>query len=385
MTDSGLQEETEDDASSRRARLEHRRRKRMRIVAIAVFSLVILCAVAVAGLAYYDDGPQAEATANEPAIVPPTRAGLPTIAPGTDEPRALTHAAPLRLWVGGDSLAGSFGPALGDSVGATGVVDTTIDYKVSSGLWGDDVRNWSERATEQMTAEDPEVVVFMIGTNDTSAVNGVDSDNDGIDDWSVGYRERVGRMMDTLVGTTNRTVYWLGPPTLGRETMDDAAVKLGALMKEEAAKRGPNVAYVDTYELFKSDDGGYSRTVIDENGEAITARIQDGVHFTSAGAEYLARALFMLLDAKFRISSQADITQPIGWSFADGTSGEDIPGQSSRPRSRYRSGGSSRTTPVTDSPATTPVTAPPQTTPPTVPATSPPTSPPVTDPPTPTT
>ena len=49
-------------------------------------------------------------------------------------PRRLTHDNPLKLWIGGDSLAGSFGPALGDKVGATGVVQTTVDYKVSSGL-----------------------------------------------------------------------------------------------------------------------------------------------------------------------------------------------------------------------------------------------------------
>ena len=46
----------------------------------------------------------------------------------------LTDDDPLRLWVGGDSLAGSLGPSLGTIAGATGVVQPYFDSRVSSGL-----------------------------------------------------------------------------------------------------------------------------------------------------------------------------------------------------------------------------------------------------------
>ncbi len=292
-------------------------------------------------------------------------------------PRTLSHARPLRLWIGGDSLAGSFGPALGDLLAPTGVVRTQIDYKVSSGLWGNDIRNWPKRATEQMTSFDPEAVVFIIGTNDAPIVNKVDANHDGVADWIPEYRAKVDRMLDIFVGTHHRTVFWLGAPTLENPTMDSAAAKLDAVFRQEAAKRARDVQYVDTFKLFSGTDGRYSKTIVDERGDTITARIGDGVHFTAAGAQYLARAVNAALELRWRISSDADPSQPIGWTLASG-SGETVPGFSSPPRSRYHSyvttttqyGAVDSTTASTVAPATSttgtpPTTVPPTTTPPT--------------------
>jgi hypothetical protein len=174
--------------------------------------------------------------------------------------------------------------------------------------------------------------------------------------------------------------------------MDAGAKRLGEVMREEAADRAPDVVYVDTYELFSTDSGEYSRYILDEHGEEITARIGDGVHFAEGGAQYLARALFLLLDTRWSLSDRADYDNPIGWTLADG-SGESVPGYASRPRSRYQSEYSG--SPVTNAPptsiyiappstipapVTTAITAPPVTAPPPTspPQTTPPTSPPTT-------
>ncbi|HEY5173721.1 MAG TPA: SGNH/GDSL hydrolase family protein [Acidimicrobiia bacterium] len=250
--------------------------------------------------------------------------------------RKLDHTNPLRLWIGGDSLAGSFGPALGDRVGATGIVKTVIDYKVSSGLWSNDIRDWYQRAAEQMVSDNPEAVVFIIGTNDTPVVNQVDANGDGVPDWQAAYRIKVARMMDLFVGAHHRTVYWLGPPTLGTQSLDRGADAIGQIMHEEALKRSPDVTYIDTYKLFSTKDGTYSRRILDENGNEIVARIADGTHFSELGAQYLARAVFAFVDARWRLTKQAEPAVPIGWTSAPG-SGESVPGFSSQPRSRYRS------------------------------------------------
>ncbi len=327
------------DGMTRRDRLARHRRHRTYITV----ALVGLCAVGVAvgGGAYVMNasdaatpatihGDKSVATFGENGTVP----GLASA--NQVAPRALDHAHPLRLWVGGDSLAGSFGPALGDKVGATGVVQTTVDYKVSSGLWSNDIRDWYSRATTEMSTLNPEAVVFIIGTNDTPMVNQVDANHDGVPDWQAYYRAKVDRMMDLMVGPNHRTVFWLGPPTIGSsDSMNRGALAIGQLMQQEAAKRAPYVAYIDTYKLFATKDGNYSRDIVDENGKTIEARIGDGVHFTEDGAQYLARAVFALIDARWKLMKQADPTQPIGWTLASG-SGETVPGFSSAPRSRYQ-------------------------------------------------
>jgi hypothetical protein len=389
MTDTSNPESADVQGESRRQRLASRRRRNTRIVIATVAILAVGAAATMFAFAFTDDSP---ATGSPPATVGIGPAdALPQIGAvnKASAVRALDHADPLRLWVGGDSLAGSFGPALGDLVGATGVVKTLVDYRVSSGLWSNDIRNWSQRADEQMTSDDPEAVVFIVGANDVSAVNEVDANNDGIPDWEANYRAKVAGMMDTFVGTGSRerTVFWLGAPTLGTKNMDDGAVEINRVVSEEALKRGTNVVFVDTYRMFSGPDGSYSREIVDDKGETITARISDGVHFTPAGASYLARALFALIDARWHLQRQSDTAEPIGWTLASG-SGENVPGYRYRPQPRYNTPDYTPTTsavavttpPSTGAVATTvvatspPTTASPATSPPTTTGHSPPTT-----------
>lgn len=392
MTRTTPSETSDQDANSRRARLVARRSRRTRLI-VGLIVVLIAGAIGVGAYALNANGTDAHAagTTNAPRAGDFGKQGT-LVSPAvnkTPAPRALSHADPLKLWVGGDSLAGSFGPALGDQVGATGIVKTVIDYKVSSGLWSNDIRNWYQRATEQMALQNPDAILFIIGTNDTPVVNKVDANNDGIADWQAEYQLKVARMMDLLVGPKHRTVFWLGPPTLSTKSMDAGAKEMGEVMRAEAAKRAPDVTYLDTYKLFSTPDGTFSRRILDETGKEITARISDGVHFTEDGAQYLARAVFSLIDARWKLIQQADPTSPIGWSLADG-SGESVPGFHSAPRSRYRpqsgsgSGSGNSNTPTTSGSvsqtttpqSTTPVTASPTTvSQSTVPQTSPHTTP----------
>jgi uncharacterized protein len=341
---------------TRRARLAARRRHNTRAALAGILVVAVAAAIAVGAYALNKDGAAVKTSGAQPTSPLGPAKELPEVAAANKRApvRALDHAHPLRLWVGGDSLAGSFGPALGDLLGATGVVSTQIDYKVSSGLWSNDIRDWYGRATEQMTSAKPEAVVFMIGTNDTPVVNNVDANQDGIPDWEAVYRSKVARLMDLFVGSTHRTVFWLGAPTLGTTSMDTAAVKIDKVAQEEAAKRSPDVVFVDTYRMFQGPDGSYSSTILDENGISITARIGDGVHFTPSGAAYLGRAVFRLVDARWHLTKQADTAQPIQWTLAPG-SGENVPGYASPPRPRYVYRG---TTPPATS-VTTPPTSPP--------------------------
>src|SRR5689334_8095060 len=343
--------EPDESNGGRRARLEARRRHRTRTTIVIIAIVLVLGGLGVAAYgAYRDDEPARAATprTTQPALA--SRSGV-TDAPAarTISFRALDHDHPLRLWVGGDSLAGSFGFSLGDLTDATGVVQTTVDYKVSSGLASNDLRNWQQRTEEQMFLNNPEAVVFMIGANDAMIVNKVDANGDGVPDWDPIYRAKVDKMMDTMIGTTHRTVVWIGSPPLGDDRINPGAEELDKVMQQEAAKRSPDVVYVDAYKLFLGPDGNYSRRITDENGKEFTARIADGVHFTPDGASYLARAVFSLVDGRWHVMKQADPKQPIQWKLASG-SGETVPGYAGTPKSKYRNRSTSNyTTPHTSS------------------------------------
>jgi hypothetical protein len=301
-----------------------------------------------------------------------------------DDARPLSNANPLRLWVGGDSLAGALGPALGELTADSGIVETHVDYKISSGL-SSNVRNWPRTAEEAMDEEDPEVVVFMIGANDVQIVNSHDGDDDGIPDWEPLYREKVGAMMDLFLGDDEeRVVLWIGSPTMRDDDRNDGAIELNRVMREEANKRSPKVVYVDAYRMFAGDDGGFTDTVETANGDSIRVRIGDGVHLTPIGAEYLARAVFALLDSRFEINEQADPENRIAYTISQG----DGSGSSSGSSGSYRRPRSTTSSPPTtrdnDEPATSvpDTTVPAGTTAPPAPTTTPATTPETTVPPT---
>lgn len=296
---------------------------------------------------------------------------LDAVEPNTP-PRALSYEDPLRVWVAGDSLAGALGPALGELDGATGVVDTNIDYKISSGLAAQ-VRDWPDYAADALPDVNPEVVVFMVGANDVTIVNSSDGDEDGVPDWEAGYRADVAEMMDLLL-ENERVVLWIGSPTMRNAQRDKGAIEVNRVMREEAQKRAPDVVYVDAYRLFEGPDGGFSETIETASGETIRARIDDGVHLTGDGANHLASAVFALLDTRYDILAQADPERALDYSIRNG-------GGSGSGSSGGSSGGSNRSTATTiaseDEPAPTTVATPPTTTA-TVPST---TSPPATAPP----
>ncbi len=144
-----------------------------------------------------------------------------------------------------------------------------------------------------MTRLDPEVVVFIIGTNDWTAVSG---------DWKADYTAKVDAMMKTLVGS-GRTVYWLGGPTIKDEKTDAGVVEVNAVA-QEVAKSHPKVHYVDTYKLFSDTDGTFAYDLPDDDGTTVTMRSGDGIHFTMDGADYLARQVYKLVDAQCGVTEQ---------------------------------------------------------------------------------
>lgn len=353
------------DSSDRRARRRDRRRQQWRrglgigagVVAVAAVALLASDLVRISG----QDKPSLAGT-----VQTTVARGNPhpvTTTTGVRDCRPLTTTDPLRLWVGGDSLAGSLGPSLGKLAGATGVVQPYFDSRVSSGLDNPGFFDWPDHATTEMARLDPEVVVFIIGANDWGVVSG---------DWQESYSAKVDSMMKALVGA-GRTVYWLGSPTLQDATMDKAVVEVNAVA-QEVAKRHPKVHYVDTYRLFSDTDGTFAYDLPDESGATITMRGGDGVHLTMGGADYLARHVYKLVDAQCAVTAQK----------VDGATKPTIESEGSTqvaPGSTGSSGSSSSGSSGSSGGSGTIQTTPPATAPPT----SPPDTPPVIDPPVPTT
>jgi uncharacterized protein len=293
----------DDDTIANGSRREHRARRRRTwrrslIAGLAVALLAAGTAFAVAGLLRSDDGGSRGSAARSH----PTTTGPPaTSSPADHLCRApLNPDDPLRLWIGGDSLAGSLGPSLGELAGKTGVVQPVVDSRVSSGLLSRDFVNWPKRGGEDMFTYDPEVTVFIVGANDAKNVPEAATRDPT---WREQYSALVEEML-TVLGGNGRAVYWVGAPVMADAAYSERVKGVNEVFQEVAAKH-PDVTYVDAYSVFSAPDGAFASMLPVPGGRTARVRGGDGIHLTPEGGDLLAETVFERLDPVCEITQQA--------------------------------------------------------------------------------
>lgn len=238
------------------------------------------------------DAAAASGTGDDAAVGPPTESAPPADTEPVSSGPA-TAADPAKVFIVGDSDAGTFGPYLQTLLDGTGIVETELDYKVSSGLARPDFFDWPAEIDRKLPEVNPDIVVATFGGNDAQGLS-VDSGEFIIGDpvaneadWSEEYQRRVGAVMDQLT-EGGRTLIWVGipnddnPDVTARMAIQDRAAKA-------AAAERPEVVFIDTWKRFSGRDGGWAEFVIDpRDGEGKDVRADDGFHLNETGAEILA-------------------------------------------------------------------------------------------------
>lgn len=215
-----------------------------------------------------------------------------------------TTADRARVLIVGDSDAGAFGPTLQQGLEPTGVVDTTLDYKVSSGLSRPDFFDWPARLRQQLAAIDPHVVVVTFGGNDAQDL-AVDGRSVPVADpaWSEAYRARVREVLDLMLGG-ERHVVWVGIPNASSPSFTERLmVQRDAVVAELEAHPGrERLHYVDTWARFSGRSGGYADYIVDpRDGVGKKVRAADGFHLNMNGAAILAHDIMGVLTQVLRL------------------------------------------------------------------------------------
>jgi hypothetical protein len=293
---------------SRAERRAHRTRRTRRgwwIVAIVAAGVVVAAAMAVGAAAMLRDDSEPSAARTTARRVPtaarPTATG-PTNTLGMSCRTPLTADAPLRLWIAGDSIAWSVGNGLGKQAAATGVVAPVYESRVSSGVSSPGFFDWPKRVAEELPRLNPEVVVFVMGTNDWMAPQPIPLDTTGQPAWKGKYEAQVQALVDALA-RDGRSLYWLGPPIL-KDPKQDAGAQAAAAVIESVVARNPDAHFVDAHALLDADDGSYTPTM-QIDGKKVLVRAGDGVHLTPEGGEFVGDALFDLIDQQCSLRAQS--------------------------------------------------------------------------------
>lgn len=245
------------------------------------------------------------APAPSPIVVEPERSNPPPVATATAPPaaptptpqptiRAPAAGAPLRLWVGGDSLAIRFGESLVRIADDSGMIDARLDARISTGLARPDYFDWPQELARVTGENDPDIMVMLFGSNDSQGI--MDPAGEVFrahsEGWQAEYRRRVAQTMD-MVAAPDRLVVWVGLPPMRDGDFSARLAEIDRIYREEADHR-EGVIYVDTWRLF-SDNGGHYIAYLDDGGNVAQVREPDGVHLTRAGGDRLADAVMQAI------------------------------------------------------------------------------------------
>jgi hypothetical protein len=215
----------------------------------------------------------------------------------------------LRLWVAGDSLSITPGWAIVRIGDRSHVVKRVglVDGRVATGLERPDVFDWFDHARSEVAKLHPNAVVLTFGANDdhslmTGTPRGIHVGDFGSRSWVREYRRRVGGLMDDVTAR-GAFLVWVGLP-ITRDAGERGRFRLlNRIYRSEAEKRRGRVAFVDTYDLFESDGGGYTDYLQNDKGDLVRVRADDGVHFQPAGGDMIAWQVMKALRDHFDLTS----------------------------------------------------------------------------------
>ena len=190
-----------------------------------------------------------------------------------------------RLMVFGDSLAVDLAKAMKRFYAEDPNLVIVGQGVGSSGFVRDDFFDWNGALADVIAKDAFDIGVVIMGINDRQnlSVDGK-SAKPLTDEWKIAYSARLNAFLQQF-RAAGKPVIWVGLPPMAAPKYSAAMTQISSLQRLAAFSGGAE--FVDIYERFTGEDGGFSQTGPDLNGQTLVMRKGDGIHFSSAGSDKL--------------------------------------------------------------------------------------------------
>lgn len=217
-----------------------------------------------------------------PVVVKPKKGALPAI----PKPSVQKSPTATRVAIFGDTMASDLAAALDRFYSDDPNIIIINQGVASSSFARPDFFDWDKTAADQVSKNTFDIAVMMIGTNDRQSIKSdTGTLKSGTDDWNAAYKAHVADFVQAVRGA-NKPIIWVGLPAMAKTDVSNWISAVSAIQRLAVFAGGGD--FVDIYDRFVDDDGNYTDTGPDLNGNQVQMRRSDGVRFTSAGDDKVA-------------------------------------------------------------------------------------------------
>lgn len=189
--------------------------------------------------------------------------------------------------VGSSSMQIVLGPMLTKRFGQDGLRVNFIG-KSASGLARPDYFDWHTTMTVALAAQDPDVVVIDLGSNDGQGLKHADGSWTRADKtaaWRAEYGRRVDALLELGAGPgRRRAVIWIGPAAHNVDDKRARGAVVGDVIEERIAAFAGRAWYIDLFARSSTADGGALYELQTKDGP-VPLRTEDGFHLTRDGVK----------------------------------------------------------------------------------------------------
>jgi len=247
-------------------------------------------------LLFGDDKQQQEEApvVEKPVVKKQKKAALPP----PEKPKIEKALGATRLAVFGDSMATDVGKALERFYAEDPNISILTQGVGSSSFVRPDFFDWPKTINEQIAANSFDIAVILIGINDRQKMN-LNGQSYGslTPEWTTEYSARITNVVKVL-RAANKPTIWIGLPPMEAPKFGKAMIQVNEIQRLAAFSGGAE--FLDIYEKFATEEGGYTARGPDLNGNQVRMRKDDGIHFSTAGADKLAFYLSQSLKNYYR-------------------------------------------------------------------------------------
>ncbi|MBY8917729.1 DUF459 domain-containing protein [Nitratireductor sp. L1-7-SE] len=186
----------------------------------------------------------------------------------------------------GDFLAGGLAEGLSSAYAESPGVRVVNRSNGSSGFVRDDYYDWNGEIAGILEDVSPTVVVMMIGSNDRQQLV-VDGKREAprSEAWLVEYTQRVETFAAALE-EKKIPLIWSGLPPFKSSSMSSDMLAFNDIYK--TAVEAVDGSFVDIWDGFVDENGGFIFTGPDMNGQPVRLRGSDGINLTRSGKRKVA-------------------------------------------------------------------------------------------------